>query len=213
MDQQPEQTPTPAPAPAPLPPQQPPAPGVSAPTEAKKGLAVTALVLGIIAFLFGWMGLLSFLGIGNLFTALAAVIFGIIALSKKQSKGMALTGTILGGFALITTVLLMILSTIGVMSSIQNQASDSSSSTTTTDSSSTTSSWSASAAYDKVETGMTKAEVEAAVGKTSESCTVSSDSYGKFETCSYGDYITDGGSLSVSYTDDKVSSKSKYGDS
>ena len=87
-----------------------PAPG------APKGLAVTALVLGIVAFAFGWLGLFSIFGIGNVFTALAAVVFGVIALVKRQSKGMSITGLVLGAVGLLTTVALMVISTIGYAS-------------------------------------------------------------------------------------------------
>lgn len=109
-------TPPPAPVqgPAPLP-QQPGVPGAPAPNT-PKGLAITALVLGIVAFLFGWLGLLSFLGIGNIFTAIAAVVVGTIAMVKRQPKGLALTGTILGAVGLIATVLFIIISTIGYAS-------------------------------------------------------------------------------------------------
>lgn len=106
--------PVPTPPPAPLP-QQPTVPGVPAP-GAPKGLAVTALVLGIVAFAFGWLGLFSIFGIGNVFTALAAVVFGVIALVKRQSKGMSITGLVLGAVGLLTTVALMVISTIGYAS-------------------------------------------------------------------------------------------------
>ena len=106
--------PVPISPPAPLP-QQPTVPGVPAP-GAPKGLAVTALVLGIVAFAFGWLGLFSIFGIGNVFTALAAVVFGVIALVKRQSKGMSITGLALGAVGLLTTVALMVISTIGYAS-------------------------------------------------------------------------------------------------
>ena len=106
--------PTPPPSPTAVPP-QPTVPGAPAP-GAPKGLAVTALVLGIVAFAFGWLGVFSIFGVGNVFTALAAVVFGIIALVKRQSKGMAVTGLSLGAVGLITTVVLMIIFTIGYAS-------------------------------------------------------------------------------------------------
>ncbi len=112
MDQ-PKSTPTPPPLPQQ--PSVPPVPSATAPGAAK-GLAVTALVLGIIAFLFGWLGLFSIFGAGNIVTAIAAIIFGIIALTKKQPKGLALTGLILGAVALLATVALIIVSTIGYAS-------------------------------------------------------------------------------------------------
>jgi uncharacterized membrane protein len=74
--------------------------------EVKKesnGFAITALVLGIIAFLLGWTGLIG------LILGVIAVIFGIIALVKKQSKGMGITGLILGGIALVTAIIFTII--------------------------------------------------------------------------------------------------------
>ena len=73
-------------------------------------------MLGIVAFAFGWLGLFSIFGIGNVFTALAAVVFGVIALVKRQSKGMSITGLVLGAVGLLTTVALMVISTIGYAS-------------------------------------------------------------------------------------------------
>ncbi|WP_336711876.1 DUF4190 domain-containing protein [Arthrobacter sp. USHLN218] len=64
----------------------------------KSGLAVTALVLGIVAIVLGvipGIGFISFL-LGPL-----AVIFGIIALVKKQKKGMSITGIVLGALGAI----------------------------------------------------------------------------------------------------------------
>ncbi len=203
MDQ-PDPVPTPPQAPLP---QQPTVPSAPAPATAAKGLAITALILGIVAFLFGWLGLFSIFGAGNILTGIAAVIFGIIALVKRQPKSLALTGTILGGVGLLTTVVLIIVSTIGY-ASLSEKAKENAHNPANS-STSTGGTWDVDAAYDKVTNGMTKAQVEAATGKSSESCSESTTSYGKYETCNYGDYL-DGGVLSVSYTDDKVSSKSKY---
>jgi hypothetical protein len=66
--------------------------------KAGNGLAITALVLGIVAFCLGWTGILG------LILAILAVVFGIIALVQKQSKGMGITGLVLGGIALITAL-------------------------------------------------------------------------------------------------------------
>lgn len=83
--------PGPAPASTPTPP----------PTshKASNGLATTALVVGIVAFCVGWTGPFGLL------LAIVAVIFGIIALVKKQSKGMGITGIVLGGLALVTALI------------------------------------------------------------------------------------------------------------
>jgi hypothetical protein len=69
------------------------------------GLAIAALVVGILAFLTGLAPIWGIIAGG------AAVALGAIALAKKQSKGLALTGLILGGVAmlasLVTTVALV----------------------------------------------------------------------------------------------------------
>lgn len=201
MDQ-PNPAPTPAPAPAPQP-QPPVSPNVPAPAKSN-GLAIAALVLGIIAFLFGWAGFF------NLLVAALAVVFGIIALVKHQSKGFALTGTILGGLGLLTSLIVGIFFSAAILSSASKYENTNTSTSTSQSSTQQSSTWDVNAAYDKVSNGMTKAEVEAATGKPSESCSESSSDYGKYETCTYGSYIDDNGTVTVSYTDDKVTSKSKY---
>lgn len=70
--------------------------------------------------------------------------------------------------------------------------------------------WDIDAAYDKIETGMTKAQVEEATGKKSDNCTESTNDYtGKSESCSYGNAFTDKGTIIVMYMQDAVSSKTK----
>lgn len=70
--------------------------------------------------------------------------------------------------------------------------------------------WDIEVAYAKVTNGMTKAEVEAATGKPSDSCTENDSEYlGKTEYCSYGNPFIDKGSISVTYNQGKVSSKTK----
>lgn len=73
---------------------------VSAPVQQPtgNGFAITALILGILAFLTGWMSILSFV------TSIPAVVFGSLALSKHQSKGMAVTGLVLAGLSILFVV-------------------------------------------------------------------------------------------------------------
>ena len=66
--------------------------------KAGSGLAITALVLGIVSFCLGWTG------IPGLILAVLAVVFGIIALVQKQNKGMGITGIVLGAIALVTSL-------------------------------------------------------------------------------------------------------------
>ena len=70
------QLPTPAP--------KPPVP------KGPRAFSLTALWLGIAAFLTGWLPVVgTVLGV-------AAIVFGLIALAKKQPRGMALVGAIAG---------------------------------------------------------------------------------------------------------------------
>ncbi len=75
-----------------------PAAPVTQPASPAKGLAISALIVGIVAFL---MGLLPVVGA---LAGIAAIVLGAIALGKKQPKGLALTGLILGACALIASI-------------------------------------------------------------------------------------------------------------
>lgn len=75
---------------------------------------------------------------------------------------------------------------------------------------STAPAWDYQAAYDKVQDGMTQAQAEAVIGKSSSNCT-ETDSLGtKIESCTYGSY-SDNGLVVVQYENGVVSSKSKSG--
>lgn len=65
---------------------------------APKGLAISALIVGIVGFL---MGLLPVVGA---IIGVAAVVLGVIALVKAQPKGLAVTGLVLGACAIIASV-------------------------------------------------------------------------------------------------------------
>jgi hypothetical protein len=61
------------------------------------GFALAALIIGIVAFLTGlapWVGLIM---------GAAAIAFGIVATVRKQSKGMAITGLVLGALAFLSS--------------------------------------------------------------------------------------------------------------
>ncbi|MDR0594480.1 MAG: DUF4190 domain-containing protein [Bifidobacteriaceae bacterium] len=77
-------------------------PPPAAPPPAKKGLAIAALVLGILAIPPSFIPILSLLSWP---LALLALIFGIIALAKAkrlgQGKGLAVAGLVLGAVALL----------------------------------------------------------------------------------------------------------------
>lgn len=106
----------PVPAQSPIPPQpgQPPVPPVNMVPSQSNGFAIAALVLGIIAFLFGWLGFF------NLLTAILAVVFGIVALVKHQSKGMAITGTALGAVGLLASIAVGLFFTAAIIEGVRN---------------------------------------------------------------------------------------------
>jgi len=83
------------------------------PTKKPAGLALAALIVGIVAFLFGLIPVFGAL------VGVVAVVLGIIAIRKRQSKGKALTGVILGGIAILASISM----TIGSMALV-NSASD-----------------------------------------------------------------------------------------
>lgn len=60
--------------------------------EPKKGLSVASLVCGIISY---------FCCNPLYLVSIAAVILGIVALCKKESKGMAIAGLVLGGMSIL----------------------------------------------------------------------------------------------------------------
>lgn len=60
-----------------------------------KGLAVTALVLGILGLLLCWVPIVG------VALAILAIVFGIVAVRRPAGKGMAITGLVLGVLALI----------------------------------------------------------------------------------------------------------------
>ncbi|MGO1543571.1 MAG: DUF2510 domain-containing protein [Gulosibacter sp.] len=78
-----------------------PAQGPTPHRSGSNGLAIAALIVGIIAFLLGLVPLLGLL------VAVAAIALGIVALVKHQSKPMAIIGVVLGGIALISNLMFM----------------------------------------------------------------------------------------------------------
>ncbi|MGJ0203087.1 DUF4190 domain-containing protein [Leucobacter sp. gxy201] len=78
---------------------------------ASKGLAITALILGIVGvvggLIFGWLPFVG--GIITILVGAAAVVLGFIALNKRQSKGMSLTGLIMGGVAVLIGIASIVL--------------------------------------------------------------------------------------------------------
>lgn len=74
------------------------APGGWQSPKPASGIALAALIVGIVAFL---LGLIPVVGI---LAGLAAVGLGIFALVKKQRKAFAITGLVLGAIALLSSI-------------------------------------------------------------------------------------------------------------
>ena len=68
--------------------------------EESKVLSIVALVLGIVGIVFCWA---PFFG---LLCCLAGVIVGIVAIVKKNNKGMAIGGIVCGALGLIPAILI-----------------------------------------------------------------------------------------------------------
>lgn len=66
--------------------------------QGSKGFAIVALIMGILAIVNSFIPVINF--IAYIFAVLG-IIFGIIGIVKKNGKGMAITGLVLAGVALI----------------------------------------------------------------------------------------------------------------
>src|SRR5690625_2306480 len=75
-----------------MPPQQP----------VSKGLAVASMVTGIVGLLLGWVPILGLL------IGIAAIILGILALRKRQSKPMSWVGIVAGALSALGSILVTI---------------------------------------------------------------------------------------------------------
>lgn len=69
----------------------------------KKGLAIAALILGIVALVTVWVPILG------VSLAVVGVILGIVAVVKKQPKGLGLTGLILSAVAAVVGLVVTII--------------------------------------------------------------------------------------------------------
>ena len=72
------------------------------PPQEPKGMAIAALVLGILAIVFALVPLIAF-PLGAL-----AVIFGVISLRRNTAKGMSIAGLITGSLGLLFTVIVFV---------------------------------------------------------------------------------------------------------
>lgn len=73
------------------------------------GLAIAALVVGIIAALTAWLPFVGFVA------GVVAVILGIVALRRKQHKGMAISGIATGGVGIIGSAIAAVFWTVALI--------------------------------------------------------------------------------------------------
>lgn len=82
--------------------QQPAAPAYGAVAQQPKGLAITALILGIASVVFCWVWWIS------IPAGIVGLVLGIIGMKKGQPRGMALTGIILSAIGIVIAIILII---------------------------------------------------------------------------------------------------------
>lgn len=109
------ETPTPPPAYAAAPPAPPATPG--------KGMAITALILGIVALLGVAIPVLNVL---SAILAVVGLILGIIALTKATSKGLPLSGVIVSGLALLLSLVFIVVYVAGFTNAVNDVRDDTS---------------------------------------------------------------------------------------
>jgi len=81
-----------------------------------KGFAITSMVLGIVALVFGFVAFLS------IPAAIVGLVFGIIALVKKYAgRGMALAGVITSGLSILLSIIVFLMVFIALPALQQNQ--------------------------------------------------------------------------------------------
>lgn len=79
------------------------------PQKTGNGLGIAALILGILALIGAFI---PFLNYGAWFLGLVGLVLGIVGLvQKNKAKGLALTGTILSGAAIVLSIVLSIVYT------------------------------------------------------------------------------------------------------
>ncbi len=70
------------------------------------GLAIAALVLGIVSVLIVWI---PFVGLFGTLLAIVGLVLGILALRRAGGKGLAIGGIVTSGISLVITLLYLLL--------------------------------------------------------------------------------------------------------
>jgi len=129
---------------------------------------------------------------------------------KKGMSTLAKVGIGCGGFVVLIIIIAVAAGSGSKSSNSGTQKSNSAAPTTTSTPPTTSKKFNIDDIYAKIETGMTEDEVKAIVTKDPINCTESEmQGYGTSKYCTYGNVFLDAGSIMVSYTNGKVSSKTK----
>lgn len=111
MTDSPEITPPPPPA----------QPYVTAAPAPSRGLAITALVLGIVALL-GFA--IPVLNVVSALIAVVGLILGIVALVRAQPKGLSIAGVVTSALALLLSVIFIVIYLVGFGAAVESVRSD-----------------------------------------------------------------------------------------
>jgi len=90
--------------------------GAGAPRPASNGLAIAALVCGVIALL---PSFIPFLGLVSVLIGAAAIITGVLGLRRGQSKGMSIAGIVTGALGLLISIAVTALTAAAVSAAVQ----------------------------------------------------------------------------------------------
>lgn len=94
--------------------------GAGAPRPASNGLAIAALVCGVIALLLSFM---PFIGLVSVVIGAAAIITGVLGLRRGQSKGMSIAGIVTGALGLLISIAATALTVAAVSAAVQEGGS------------------------------------------------------------------------------------------
>ncbi|WP_029253924.1 DUF4190 domain-containing protein [Paraoerskovia marina] len=94
-------------------------PAAARPNKEKNGFAITALALGIAAFLGCWIPFVNFVSI---VIALVGIVFGILALVKFGGKVLAIVGIALSSLAILVAVVLNVLVASAISTEVDSQS-------------------------------------------------------------------------------------------
>ncbi|WP_158726358.1 DUF4190 domain-containing protein [Tomitella fengzijianii] len=88
----------------------------------RNGIGIAALVVGIIALLFG---IIPFIGLGGIVLGVIGVVLGIVALSKVRSgdadnKGVSIAGLVLSGLAILAGIVTSVLLFLVIDAAVDN---------------------------------------------------------------------------------------------